>query len=353
MKALRLAVIAALSLPAACDWFEEPVEWNLPPETSLLGCVLPGEIREGEDIGFAWTGSDIDGSVTGYEYAYDDTVWTETEYDTVTITNVTSGEHIFRVRAADDDGDVDPVPAECAFRVTEGGHLVDRTVLVELFTVSWCQNCPNAEQALNSLLGEFGRGEVSIVAYHNTWNPVDELATDETIARIAWHFDDPDFPPDLRRHAHPTVVFDGIAYVQGATTPQEALLQYRTETDLRAAKGSPVSVRIDGEIGTNTGSVTAVVKVEDHVAAGNHVVRFTVIEDNVRYDGPYADWYDFVARDLLEDEPFELRVIGDSLTVDREFLVDESWVVENMDVIVFVQDLTTKEVLQSSRLRYD
>jgi hypothetical protein len=73
----------------------------------------------------------------------------------------------------------------------------------------------------------------------------------------------------------------------------------------------------------------------------------------VYYVGPYSLWYDFVARDLPADERLDLVAIGDSVTVQRQFSVDGSWIPDNMDVIVFVQDLATKEVIQSARLRHD
>jgi thiol-disulfide isomerase/thioredoxin len=352
MRVLRLVTIAAICIPAACDWFEDPVETNIPPDTSILECATASEVSEGEDVRFGWTGGDIDGTVSGYEYSYDGSEWVRTDLDSVTVADAALGEHLFRVRAVDDDGDVDPTPAECSFKVRAAGHLVDRVVHLELFTATWCTYCPKAEEALNSLLDEYGADNLSIIAFHvNDPERPDPFGTAETHARVIWHQWDPDFPYDS--NALPTVAFDGIRYVQEAETAELAKAYYRSEIELRAAVGSPLSIRTAGEIGPSAGTVTAVIKVEDRLPEGNRFIRFAVIEDDVYYVGPYSLWYDFVARDLPADERLDLVAIGDSVTVQRQFSVDGSWIPDNMDVIVFVQDLATKEVIQSARLRHD
>ncbi|MFH1312325.1 MAG: hypothetical protein ABIJ00_03780 [Candidatus Eisenbacteria bacterium] len=348
MKVLRLVLVAAVCIPAACDWFEEPVEANLHPETRFLACASGLEVFEGDDVRFEWVGSDVDGTVNRYECAYDGSPWTSTAGLDTIISDVTLGEHTLRVRSVDDHGDVDPTPAECSFTVTEPGSSVDRVVHLELFTATWCRFCPKAEIALNSLLDEYGPDRLSVIAFHGTPDR-DPFATEETEARIIWHFSDPSFPGD--RDVIPTVVIDGLRYVQGAATAEEAEAYYRAEIELRMALGSPLSIRTVGEIGSSTGLVSAVVKVEDHLEEGDRLVRFAVIEDDIFYIGPYSLEYDFVSRDLPADEPFDLVVVGDSMTVERQFSVDGSWNPEHMDVIVFVQDMTTREVLQSARLR--
>jgi hypothetical protein len=350
-RVLRLAAIALICMPASCDWFEDPVESNVPPDTNLRECASGTEVSEGQDVTFEWAGSDIDGTVRAYDYSYDSSDWTRTTHDSVTVTDVALGEHSFRVRAVDDDGDFDPTPAECSFAVGAAGRLVDRVVHIELFTATWCKYCPNAEDGLGIVLDEYGADKLSVIAFHGDPDRGDPFATEETDARIVWHMDDPGFPGD--RDALPTVAFDGLRYVQGAETPEIAAAYYRTEIESRAAVGSPLSIRVDGEIGSSEGTVTAVVKVEDQLPEGDRFVRFAVVEDDVFYLGPWSLRYDFVARDLPADQGFDLVAVGDSLTVEREFSVDGSWRSENMDVIVFVQDLATKEVIQSARLRHD
>ena len=347
MKMMGVIALCALAALAGCDWFDDPVEANLPPDTALLVCQTLQEVLEGDDVRFVWTGSDIDGDVAGCEWSYDDGDWVPTDRDTIEIMDVTKGEHVFRVRAVDNHGSADPSPAECSFTASEGGSLVPRVIMVEMFTATWCRNCPEAEEALNALLENPGPDEICIVAYHGTPDR-DVLATEETAARIDWYESDPNFPVIVG--GFPTVVFDGLRYVQGARTPQEAETNYRIEVNARKEVGSPLSIRLEGAIEASGGDVTTIVKVEDRLPEGNLVLNIVVIEDHVEQWGPWTSIYDFVTRDILEAEPVTVTGVGDSVSVERQFEVDAGWSPEKMDVIAFVQDSSTKEILQSGRL---
>jgi hypothetical protein len=285
-KIIITIILTSIAVLAGCDWFEEAVEANLPPETELLECGAAQGITEGDDVRFVWTGTDIDGRVSGFEVSFDDGPWEATSLDSLTVSDVDLGDHVFRVRAVDDDGDVDPDPAHCSFTASAAGRLVDRVVLVELFTTNTCPNCPKAEVALKELREEMGAGAISIVAYHDKPTDApdsDALATDETDERIAWYTDRSGFPGEV--DTWPTVVFDGLRIVEGALTAEQAETNYRLEITTRAETASPISIRLDGEIGVDVGSVSVVVKAEDVPPAGSLVLRFVIIEDDVKYRG--------------------------------------------------------------------
>ena len=138
--------------------------------------------------------------------------------------------------------------------------------------------------------------------------------------------------------------------VEGAETVARAKSEYRFEIDSRVERGSPLSLRVAGEIGTHGGSVAVTVKVEDEIPDGSLVLRLVVTEDGVQYPGWYASQFDFVARDMLEDEILTLGAVGDSVVVERDFSIDQSWTSSNIDVVGFVQNDLTKEVIQSGRM---
>jgi hypothetical protein len=348
-KAVMVIILVTLG---GCDWFEAQPEANLPPDTELIECGTGQGVVEGADVRFVWNGSDIDGHVIRFETSYDDGPWEPTALDSMTVSDVTLGEHVFRVRAVDNDGDVDPVPAKCAFTASAAGQLVDRAVLVELFTTNQCPNCPKSETILEALLAEIGAGEISIVAYHDkpSYAPdSDPLATDATDERVAWYTGNAAFPGD--NDTWPTVVFDGLRIVEGVETEELAEALYRFEITTRAETATPLSLRLDGTIGADEGSLRAVVRAEDVPPAGSPVLRLVLIENDVKFRGIWASRYHFVARLILDDQVLGLGAVGDSVAVERQFEVDPSWVVEDLDVIAFVQDTGTMEVIQSGRLR--
>ena len=353
MKKISLLLIAvlvttALMLGAGCDWFENQVRANLQPETEIVTCAAGQGVIEGDDVRFVWCGTDIDGDIMGCEWTFNDGPWEPTDRDTIEVREVQEGEHVFKVRAIDDDGEADPTPAECTFTAVVAGKLVDRVVLMELFTTVTCQYCPNSEDAFNTMLGDIGRDRISVIAYHDR-PEIDRFSSPEIDARIAWYTDNPAFPVPADRW--PTVVFDGLRTVVGAEDAEATEASYRIEVASRAETGSPLSVGLSGEIGAGGGAVTVRVRAEDQVPEGSWVVRIVVVEDDIPYRFGFADEYDFVARLLLDDEALAVEAHGDSMSVDRDFVVEETWVPENMDVIAFVQNTVTMEVIQSGRLK--
>jgi hypothetical protein len=344
LGALLAGVLAAVVSVGGCDWFNNPEEANLAPDTSMVLCPsLRQDVLAGDDVTLEWTGDDIDGDVVEYEWTYDDTSGT-TSQTALTFEHVTEGEHLFEVAAVDNDGAVDETPAVCEFTA----QLVDRVVLVEFLTTLVCTNCPNAEEALDRVLDYYGPDRLTIVSYHDDVVPgpggPDPVDTAETIDRIHWYTADTGHAGE-----YPAVIVDGgiDRIIVGATSPEAAEAEYTIEIDYRRAFPSPVTVGLSGEIDGGRGEVTVRVRVHDALPAGDYVLRSVVIEDDISV-GEHD--FGFVARDLLDDEPLTVSAVGDSAVVERSFTVDPSWVVGNMDVIAFVQNDDTKAVLQSGRL---
>ena len=349
-RMLDLILLTALSFVVlgACDWFEPKPEDNIPPETEILNCPNPGEIPEGRQIVIKWMGTDVDGRIIGYEWMLDSSQWTFTEADSVLLSEVAVGEHTLIVRSIDDDGDHDPDPAQCDFTVVPAGQPVQRVVLVELFTTNTCRNCPKPEAALNSLLGEFGRGNLCVIAYHNLPES-DGLATEETAQRIDWYTDNTAFPG--HKDTWPIAVFDGKRVVEGAETEEWAEASYRHEIQATMAVDSPLSLGLEVEGGDASYAVKAHITVVDRLPQGTLRLRLVLIEDDVYYEGFFSNEFDFVARDILDTEVLTVSSIGESTTVMQEFEVDASWNVNSLDVIGFVQIDETMEVVQSARAK--
>lgn len=337
---VSLVGILAASTGGGCDWFNDPIEANLLPDTTMEAC--PGgsrdEVVAGDNVTIEWSGTDIDGTVVSYLWAYDDTV-SEITFDTsLVIEDVGTGSHVFEVAAIDDDGDEDPTPATCEFTASEPGGLVPRAVLAEFFSGLGCPNCPNARDGLRVMLREFGRDSLCVLAYFDGPHP---LSTDESDDRLEWYMGS-DVTPPL-----PTVAFDGdwVDRVTGAQDSTSAASEYREEIEARRLIGSPVTVELDGDVAS--GDVTATVRVRDPIAGGSNVLRIAVIEDRVLFHSEYEM---FVVRDILEEEALIVAAVGDSAVVERSFTIDGGWNTDNMDVIAFVQNDATKEILQSGRL---
>ncbi|MFH1689931.1 MAG: hypothetical protein ABIE42_06800 [Candidatus Eisenbacteria bacterium] len=363
-RGIGVTALVAMVLVGGCDWFDAPVEANWLPHTSMVSCPADGETAVGEDVVLRWSGVDLDGSadvsvegsVAYYEWTLDDTLSGQTTETSMTVKDVTGGVHTFTVAAVDVDGEADATPAGCTFSVTQGGFLVARVVLAEMLTTKLCPNCPTAEQALDQLIGDYGADEFCVITYHFMNEQYsDPVATDESVERIQWYYSNHEGPnPDSNEDdvgnyetVYPLVIFDGGRFVVGATTVNAAKANYWTEIEHRRAVMSPISLSLEGDISGGGGSVSVTVRVHDSLGAGPNVLRIVVIEDGIVMG---SDHFDFVARDILDREVLAVSAAGESVVVVREFIVDPGWNIENMDVIAFVQDDSTLEIVQAGRL---
>jgi len=330
--------------PATCTFVAIDEEENLPPETEITVC--PVAPTAGDDVTIAWSGTDLDGTVEEYRWSLDGSGETTTADTTLVIEDVAAGQHVFSVAAVDDDGDADATPAVCDFAAAEAGEPVPRVVMVEYFTSLTCSNCPNGEAALLTMLDEYGADSLCVVGYHDQGPPdgPDVLATPEMMDRIDWYTDVYGYADEL-----PLALFDGdfSRPVVGAPSVQAAETAYRIEIDVSSTMPSPLSVRLSGSIDGARGSVTITVRAHDEPTDGPLVLRTVVVEDEVSSQGRV---FDFVARDLLDDEELTMTAVGDSAVVVRSFDVGPGWNADHLDVIAFVQDDGTREILQAGCL---
>jgi len=136
-----LALLLVIWLAGACDDSTTSApDTNVPPVTTISGGPIPFD-QSSYLVDLKWFGEDVDGSVEGFEYAWDDTTnWFETVltgstfvmtsdtcciYDTLTANSGADSVverffryHTFFVRSVDNRGDVDPTPAHLTFNST-------------------------------------------------------------------------------------------------------------------------------------------------------------------------------------------------------------------------------------------
>ena len=97
------------------SFYVYPLHAAIRPQTWLT--KQPPAEQENTTADFAWIGSDLDGSVTGYEYMIDDGGWFHTTGTSITFYGLQNGSHRFDVRSIDDDGLIDNSPAYKEFTV--------------------------------------------------------------------------------------------------------------------------------------------------------------------------------------------------------------------------------------------
>jgi hypothetical protein len=217
-----------------------------------------------------------------------------------------------------------------------------RPVLIESFTSTDCYWCLKEEEpALHKLYDNYSRDEIIILTYHGHVG-VDPFQTADAIFRA-------DYYGDI--HGTPTVFFDGGNRKSGGTgRGVDAMVELYTKKVV-----ARTGIKPDFEIALNVTVNATANKTHVNVAAtvsrtstgesasyANHMLRFVLTEGNLTANNFVFDW---VVRDFQqywienEDMPF---------SQEHVFEVEDGWDFTELDVLAFLQNDTSNEVVQAA-----
>ncbi|MFQ5910653.1 MAG: hypothetical protein ACE5IJ_08045, partial [Thermoplasmata archaeon] len=148
-----------------------------------------------------------------------------------------------------------------------------RTVMLELFTATWCVGCPYADAAADRLLRVIGPERVSVVQYHVT--PTDELKINESDARWGSYGD-----PVL-----PSLFLDGELKSVGASSYEETFAEYLSYVQESLQVDTPVSLELDFQVAGGSVVLDASVDSSESLAGENLFLRFALFENILEVDG--------------------------------------------------------------------
>jgi len=212
--------------------------------------------------------------------------------------------------------------------------ITTRSVLVELFTGTWCPPCQGAEGALDRLADEYPRTQLSILEWHDgdSFDPPDGSGDDRWayyVATSGWF---------------PSAWFDGMnTYIGGSSDPDSptTYTDYKNNIDNALASPSRFTITVNGSLDDpvpGQATVNANITQIDDTLIGNLHARFVVYEDhNYSY---YISGREYRLRHtVVKTLPEEALTItkGQSLEFTKTFAIDPAWEVEELGVVVFVQ----------------
>lgn len=203
-----------------------------------------------------------------------------------------------------------------------------RVVLAELFTSTTCSHCPYSEAAIEQLSEEYGPSKLAVLEYHAGG----EFYTEDSSNRAKYYFG----PTGT---GTPDMIFDGVIEESGSTdSVEEDYDRYKPHIDDRLSIPSSFEIMLSPSIVGNVGKITAYIKAVANPEKSNLKVRFVVFENNVYYtEGDGGPYYQFVVRDVLEEESLSLSKAGESETFTKTFSISSSWSKEELGVVVFIQ----------------
>lgn len=211
-------------------------------------------------------------------------------------------------------------------------------VLLEIGTGGWCPYCPGAAMAADDFIEQ--EYNVAVIENHNG----DPYANDASNARNAYY----------GITGYPTGVFDGLLRYVGGNNTTSVFPSYLPLYQERAPLKSPVAINI---FGTNEGDaydITVRVDKVANLAYPNLVLHFALTESEIQYSWQGQTHFNFVNQMML---PSHLGTEIDMLNAEigehdyiLNFNRESAWVSEHCELVAFIQNADTKEVIQANKV---
>ncbi|MBN2541863.1 Omp28-related outer membrane protein [bacterium] len=220
------------------------------------------------------------------------------------------------------------------------GYCAHRIVLFEDFNNTDCPVCATADPTLNTMRDTYTPMDITPIEYHTWWpdpaDPFYSTNTTENTARVNYY----------SVTGVPRVIEDGY-YVPSATSLSQMVMGMY----LRWLEDSPLRIEAHKTIVGSICSIFVTINVGRPVSS-TPMLRIAILESDLYYSAPNGvTHFNYVLRDMVPN------ATGISLTLNtapdvQEFVrvatLNAGWAVGNINVIAFVQDDDTKEVVQSA-----
>ena len=332
--ALQLGALDFYGQPESNYFFDDMaiyVEDALPAPSNLTATVTDNDI----ELNWTAAGPPSAKALLGYNvYRGIQIIAEEISEVTYTDTELLPGTYTYDVKAVFDEGvSAGAGPVEATI---EGG--VDRDlVIIEIATGTWCVFCPGAAMAVDEMHAE--GLSVGVIEYHGG----DSFETTETDARIDYY----SVP------GYPTAQFDGGNAVVGGNATQSMYPTYLPVYNQQIAK--PSLFEIEAVYQKTSGenyqiSVDAEMIEEYPWLSNDLVLQVALTESHIPEVWQNQTEVNFVCRDMIPNaNGTSLDFAGNPMqSVLLDFTIPSDYVMENVELIVFIQDNDTKQILQGA-----
>jgi len=213
-------------------------------------------------------------------------------------------------------------------------------VLFEHFTNASCPPCATLNPAFQTLYNQ-NETKAHHIAYHTSWpgfDPMYQSNTSESTSRVGYY--GVSGVPDMIRSG---------TDLDGPSAATQA------DIDMITSQTSPISISVEQSKKSETeGKVDITVTTHGNVPNGNWVIRAAVVEKYLDYGSApgsngETDFPNIFRKMIsgISGESFSAASMGENVRYSYSFDIQDDWNEEQLYVIAFVQNETTKEVINS------
>lgn len=221
---------------------------------------------------------------------------------------------------------------------TKAQNVPRTAVVLEISTGTWCVWCPGAAKGADQLVDE-GK-QVAVIENHAS----DSYANTYSNARNSYY----NVP------GYPSSYFDGSdSGLGGAQCPSGNIYSsYLPIYNQKIAVTSPLTVCITGTNVGNNYMVNVAVNKVGTITSSDLKLQLVVTESNIPVSWFCMTDIDFVNRLMVPDQNGTTVSFnsGNFQTYSLNFTKDAAWVLANCELIAFVQDNSTKEILNANKV---
>jgi len=220
--------------------------------------------------------------------------------------------------------------------VLNAQQVAKELVVVEIATGGWCQYCPGAAMGADDLVAN--GHNVAIIENHNG----DPYATDFSNGRNYYY----------GISSFPSALFNGQNLVGGGSHDETMYPYYLP--NYNNAIDDMTSFEVEMEVSSTDDSnfdVTVTInKVADY-AGTNLVSHLVITQSHIEYSWQGMDEFNFVNVAMFPDMYGQSLDFSseDQIVLNYNFDVLPEWVLEECKIIAFVQDNSSKEILQGAQ----
>ena len=205
-------------------------------------------------------------------------------------------------------------------------------VVLEIGTGTWCPYCPGASMGAHDLLN--AGINVAVVKNHNG----DSYANTYSNTRNNYY----------GISNFPSALFDGLNVYEGGSNTQSLYSTYLPRVNARLAIPSKYTITAEGYYESGVLTVDVTVSKPEADTNTNVFLRSYITESNIQQNWQGQTQLDYVNRMMAPSASGTAITLntGESVTETLTFNLNSSWQMPNLELVLFLQNNSTKEILQ-------